>query len=372
MDDLYCGYGSNTDPAHLDEWCRSQGHGAGLFQPVGLAELPDVELAFNYFSRGRQGGALNLRERRGSLVSGLLLKVLPGGWAALDRKEGVGSRAYRRVRRHAIGAYGEAIPVSTYVATPADEAVHHAPADGYVETVLKGYATCGIDPDPLNAAAAGRPAGSDLSALFFYGTLLRGEARAHVVGDAGPSCIILGEVRGTLLDLGPYPGLVPARPGGPDSWWVDGEFVRIPDIGTVLEKLDAIEDARPFGTPDGLYRRTVVDVGVGDGRVRRAWTYAAGGAAPVIRSGSWREHRGRREAALRAIAAAHMAAEPLFLERLAVELRSVFCPEAPPPFPMKAEDVVQALARGDLWERQMARASGRWAVEIPRLVPAAS
>jgi gamma-glutamylcyclotransferase (GGCT)/AIG2-like uncharacterized protein YtfP len=367
-------YGSNTDLAHLDAWCRENGYGTGLFRPVGTAELADAALAFNHYSIRRKGGALNLRAHRGGLVKGLLLEVQPGGWEALDHKEGVRSRAYRAVRRHAIGARGEAVPVTTYVASPQHGELHHTPAPGYVETVLKGYMACGINAAALEDAAAGRRSDPGLDAVFVYGTLLRGESRAGAVSAGNPSCVLLAEAPGVLTDLDAFPAMELPRPGGPADAWVEGEFVRFPDISRTLAALDTIEGAQPFGAPGGLYRRTVIDVGVGDGRRRRAWVYVMDEAERsghrVIASGSWREHRRRRDQAISAIVAQHIAREPGFYDRLAAEVRSIFAPDLPPPFPLTPAGVAQAVASGELSERRLARGSGDWAVQIRQLASA--
>lgn len=372
--DLAFVYGSNTDLADLDAWCRENGYRTGLFRPAGTADLADVELAFNHYSRRRGGGALNLRERRGGLVKGLLLDVQPGGWEALDHKEGVRSRAYRAVWRHAIGARGEAMPVTTYVASPQDEELHHAPAPGYLESVLQGYLAFGIDGADLEAAAAGRRSAPGLDAVFVYGTLLRGELRAGVVTASNPLCVLLAEVPGGLVDLNAFPAMVLPQPGRPARAWVEGEFVRFPDISRTLAELDAIEGAQPFGASGGLYRRTVADVGVGDGRLRRAWVYVMDGAVEsgnsVIASGSWREHQCRRDQAIREIVAGHVAREPCFYDRLAAEVRSIFMPDLPPPFPLTLVGVAQAVASGELSERRLARGSGDWAMQIRPLTSA--
>jgi gamma-glutamylcyclotransferase (GGCT)/AIG2-like uncharacterized protein YtfP len=359
---LVFAYGSNTDLGHLEAWCRDHGFRPGLFRPVGSAVMPDVELAFNHHSQSRDGGVLNLRHCLGNLVAGLLLEVQPEGWRALDRKEGVRSGAYRRVPRHVIGSRGEAIPVVTYVASPEREDIRHPVAPGYAETVLAGYEAAHIDPGPLHAAMAGVPREPSLASIFVYGTLMRGEVRAPTITECRPSCILLAHAPGLLLNFGAYPAMVlGADPGAAEQSWVHGEFVRVPDIGATLRQLDAIEGARPFGAPGGLYRRTMIEVGVGDGRSRQAWTYVmdqgAGNDPPGISSGCWRMHHGRRDTALGEIVAAYMTRRPNFLERLAAEVRSPFRPEAAAFFPLNACGIVAALVSGELSERRLVRAS---------------
>jgi len=90
--------------------------------------------------------------------------------------------------------------------------------------------------------------------FFVYGTLKRGECRESC-WPASPLRVQAAWIRGSLVDLGSYPGLVP----GDD--WVRGELWQIDatDEAQTLEVLDAIEGYRPSGTRN-LYERQQVDV----------------------------------------------------------------------------------------------------------------
>ena len=50
----------------------------------------------------------------------------------------------------------------------------------------------------------------------------------------------------------------------------EGEFILVRTFGAVINALDSVEGFRGFDKPRSLYRRTLVDVHVGDGRVRVA------------------------------------------------------------------------------------------------------
>jgi len=369
MSDLYFAYGSNTDLPHLEAWCANNGYGNGLFRPIGVMELADVELAFNHYSTSRRGGTLNLRLLRGNLLQGLVLEVLsPQGWAALDRKEGVTAGAYRREQRQAIGPRGTAIAVTTYIASPKDECAYQPPATGYVDSVRAGYTAFGLDTGALDAAAAGQMVQPNIDAVFTYGTLLRGEERAGAVSAGAPSCILLAHAPGLLVDLGAFPAMLLDDAGRGEITRVDGEFVRFPTISDTLALLDGIEGAPLYGGTGGLYRRTVVMVGVGDGRIRPAWTYVMDDAQvlsrPVVASGCWRSRNGRRVASLLEIARAHHACQPDFFERLVGEARHPFQPAMEPGFSLTIEGVAQAMGTGELSERSVARASSNWAIQI--------
>lgn len=93
--------------------------------------------------------------------------------------------------------------------------------------------------------------------LFAYGTLMRGYA-LHPVLARGARFVGAGRVRGRLLDLGRYPGLV----AGP---------------GTVVGELYRIDDPQLLGTLDREegynFRRRRAAVARDDGTRVRAWVY---------------------------------------------------------------------------------------------------
>ena len=111
--------------------------------------------------------------------------------------------------------------------------------------------------------------------LFAYGTLMRGQSRHRfLVGQA--TWLGAGRVRGQLLDLRYYPGLVPG------TGTVHGELYRL-DAPEVLAALDREEGYN--------FERRSTAVTRGDGRRARAWTYWYRGprerALPIL-AGNWR------------------------------------------------------------------------------------
>jgi len=91
-----------------------------------------------------------------------------------------------------------------------------------------------------------------LNALFVYGTLKQGHLRSSMWPHA-PHSIVPAVVRGKLLDLGAYPGLIP----GDD--WVLGELWSIAAEHTprTLEVLDQVEGYDPSSDRGLDLRRTV-------------------------------------------------------------------------------------------------------------------
>jgi gamma-glutamylcyclotransferase (GGCT)/AIG2-like uncharacterized protein YtfP len=114
--------------------------------------------------------------------------------------------------------------------------------------------------------------------LFTYGTLMRGYA-LHAVLARGATAVGAGSVRGALLDLGRYPGLVDGRGR------VRGELYRLddPQLLPVLDREEGYNFVR---------RRAVVTLA--GGRRVRAWLYRYRGPrerAVPIPDGDYRRAR---------------------------------------------------------------------------------
>ncbi len=122
--------------------------------------------------------------------------------------------------------------------------------------------------------------------VFVYGTLRRGEA--NDINRLRPAPRLLGtaRIRGTLYDLGPYPGLLL---GG--ETWVQGEVYAI--TAELEAQLDRIEEVAPV--PSGEYARRHVDVELDDRRRLNCLVYEIDPmrvqGRPRIASGDWRQAR---------------------------------------------------------------------------------
>lgn len=133
-----------------------------------------------------------------------------------------------------------------------------------------------------DAASLARDDDGKRALLFIYGTLMRGLALHHHM--AGATFIGAGRVRGTLVSLGRYPGLVDG------SHDVRGELYELEDPGH-LEALDDVEDYDPEHPEDSEYLRTKRDVLLDSGQRYRAWIYLYNRDAtgcPPVSSGDWR------------------------------------------------------------------------------------
>lgn len=360
MTNLYFAYGSNLNPADWQRWCKENGHRADNLKPLFTAWLPDRELRFTRYSKGRKGGVLDVVPQLGKLVPGVVFEVTGDGWNALDEKEGTLHGAYRRIETECLTADGQFHPVAVYEVNPERREPYVAPNSEYVEVVCQGLQKFGLDDGPLNAACANTASPDLVGAIFVYGTLLRGECRHHLLEDFRPECILLSEARGRLLDFGEYPGLAL---NGAEDRCVSGEFVRTNRIVELLEKLDRVEGFHGYGQQGSLFRRALIEVGMCDGRVRLAWVYLAGGteeSVAEIPSGNWRASRGRWNGILDEIVRGHLGT--LNERELAGRVIDSRC------FGGTEQDITDlvplaaALDRRAVSERQLAQASGKWAV----------
>ena len=129
------------------------------------------------------------------------------------------------------------------------------------------------------ARGDGRPRGPVL--LFTYGTLMRGYTLHRVL--AGAVLVGEGHVRGRLLDLGSYPGLVEGE------GQVRGELYRLPGP----ELMATVDREEGYN-----FERGPITVTLGDGRTSRAWAYRYRGprerAVPIPDGDYRRAHPTRR------------------------------------------------------------------------------
>jgi len=240
---------------------------------VGHAFLPDRALAFI-------DGGLDIVERPGHVVEGIVFDVDPhAGWKPLDLKYGH-PESCERFDGEALHADGTSVPVRAY-----------ALRSHNVDAIRRAYCAHAMHLAPLDAAFERRPPQSLVPSLFVYGTLMRGESRHTSVLRHSPQSVLPATCRGRLVDLGDYPGMLPAGDDAPAT--VLGELVRFGDESLIaaVRRIDAIEGFRGFGADGSLYIRRLVRVTLGDGAVHLAWTYLYAGDAGLARwipSGAWR------------------------------------------------------------------------------------
>jgi gamma-glutamylcyclotransferase (GGCT)/AIG2-like uncharacterized protein YtfP len=132
---------------------------------------------------------------------------------------------------------------------------------------------------PPSRTAARAPAeGGGIDRLFVYGSLMRGFP-LHPLLRTGAEFVAPGCIRGALVDLGAYPGAVPAASGA-----VRGELYRVrrADLWSALDYAEGPQ-----------YHRAEVAVDVDGGRAEVAFVYWYRGPLDrgvPIPSGDYRAH----------------------------------------------------------------------------------
>jgi len=139
---LYFAYGSNLDEAQMRERCP----GAA---PLGVATLPNHELAFGGFSHRWDGAVASVRRARGRQVQGLLYRLPPEDLGALDRFEGH-PFSYERTTRMVLTADGRRRAL-VYL-QPEETFEAWAPQPRYFAVLAREYARRGFGLDELEAA----------------------------------------------------------------------------------------------------------------------------------------------------------------------------------------------------------------------------
>lgn len=357
----YFGYGSNLNAQDWEAKCRKMGFGKGQLKSRSVGYLPDHDVAFAYPSVGRKGGTLDIVPRLGQLVPGVIFEASDAGWRALDQKEGV-PRHYARMDAVCIDQRGNQVPVTTYKVIESQRQRFVSPSQEYVEIVRAGLEAYGLPTGHLLAAAADQATPWLTDGLFVYGTLLRGESRFPILQPFGLRCALLARTFGRLLDLGSFPGLVDV---GESKQMVEGEFLRFERIADVIELLDQIEGFKGFSADGSLFRRTLANVDVGEGRIRQGWTYVFDRPSEgigTITSGDWRAARGSREQFLQSLVAAHVGEnEHQIAEEIADRLPFSMHPDRHGAL-ARLVPLAAALQRGEVSERILSQQSGKWAV----------
>lgn len=140
--------------------------------------------------------------------------------------------------------------------------------------------------------------------LLLYGTLRSGERAYTDLGlEAALERVGTRRIKGTLYDLGEYPGLV-AGPGN-----VEAELFKVLD-SSVLVRLDTFEEYDHTNLKDSLYRRRTMRLpatsnwickAMARNRYIDAWIYIYNGSTegkPQIHEKSWQEYKLKRQADL--------------------------------------------------------------------------
>ena len=130
----YFAYGSNMNWEDLDKWCEERGYSSidpGSHVESGV--FSDYRLIFNYWSRSRNGGALNIIRSVGDEVCGVLFTLSDEDFQKIKEKEGP---AYKPYPVNVILADGRVAGAKTFKAKAKHELF--PPTDEYLKIVLEG------------------------------------------------------------------------------------------------------------------------------------------------------------------------------------------------------------------------------------------
>lgn len=124
--------------------------------------------------------------------------------------------------------------------------------------------------------------------LFVCGTLLPGYVPEEIAGEVRRlSRVGRAWVRGSLYDLGRYPGAILDASSRAK---IHGQLFTLPDDPKVLQSLDEYEGFEPSEPQSCLFVREQATATLEDGRVFRCWIYVYNrdpGAAPLIEGGDY-------------------------------------------------------------------------------------
>ncbi len=210
------------------------------------AWLPDHALV-------RQGDVASLARCVGSTVPGSLFQSSASELAAHGAREGVPGSPHR-VTARVLTENGRAHDAQMYLAQ---------------KPVPVASDECAPSPD----------------ALFVYGTLMQGQPRHDLLERFGPRSIEAAQVRGRLVEVDWYPGLIVEESG-----FVHGELVYFERLDALFAELDPYEDFAGYDATDSLYFRGLLRAKT-QTRDALCWSYVFVGSTDglrVVESGDWR------------------------------------------------------------------------------------
>jgi gamma-glutamylcyclotransferase (GGCT)/AIG2-like uncharacterized protein YtfP len=286
---LYFGYGSNLDWADWKSWCEKKNLRFEGLVELSPCWLPNYSLKFHYFSNERDGGAADVVETgRGHAVPGVLFRMDDVTLKVMDRKEGTKVEAYERRKVRVILPNGTFVDALTYCVTnKSREDRFIQPTNAYSNLILQGLKKRKLPIGELKNAIENFSPSYPLEKIFVYGTLMHGELRHPTLMDSSIGEGQPASARGTILDLGDYPGMVAG-----DEGVIHGEVYQIDQVYPTLQTLDTIEGFYGYDSNHSLFTRTIVQIDTEYGP-EWAWTYVynkeAGMEYQTVRSGNWRD-----------------------------------------------------------------------------------
>lgn len=291
MDKPYVAYGSNLNAADLESAFVALGYEPSLaaqFVPRHRVWLVDRALRFSAFSKGRNGGVLDVVPAPGCVTPCVLFDVRDArAWEALTRKEGP---KYALEDVVVLTESGEPLEAITFAVREPDRMPFVPPSPEYAQVVADGTTAHGLPGTFLERARAN--GNTHALPLFAYGTLMKGEVRHRTV-EGVVTALETGWVKGRLWDCGAFPGMAWDR-NGQD---VVGELFTLQEGAAVWDALDEEEVFKGHFRADSLFRRIVVPVRTTTQPAVWAWSYVLHHPRPempLLEDGDWRAYQRRK------------------------------------------------------------------------------
>jgi len=135
MSNFYFAYGSNLNLKDLREYEERNFTNAkksfvdSIHISDGIFFLPDYQLQFPVYSKGREGGVVDVTPNVGHVVAGKLFQV--DDWNLLDMKEG-SPNFYKRISITVIGENGKTFDAITCVVNSEKQEGYQKPHEDWV------------------------------------------------------------------------------------------------------------------------------------------------------------------------------------------------------------------------------------------------
>jgi gamma-glutamylcyclotransferase (GGCT)/AIG2-like uncharacterized protein YtfP len=286
MSNFYFAYGSNLNLKDLREYEKrnfanvKKSFVDSINISDGIFFLPDYQLQFPVYSKGREGGVLDVTPNVGHVVAGKLFQV--DDWDLLDMKEG-SPNFYKRISITVIDENGKTFDAFTYVVSSKNKTDYVKPNQNYVKIVSEGYKEFGISEkfpwayENLISASENEEC-EMIDSMFVYGTLRKQECREKIMNEISHYWKNI-TVRAKMYDIGAFPAIVL------DDGIVHGEIHKIKKETSSFDILDLVEGFTEYGK-SSLYHRILINSSQGV-----CWTYVWNGTTEnykEIQSGNWR------------------------------------------------------------------------------------
>ena len=289
MSQLYFAYGSNLNLNDLREFEKRNGINAkkSFVDSINISDgiffLPDYQLQFSVYSKGRKGGVLDVTPKTGHAVAGKLFEV--DNWDLLDLKEG-SPNFYKKISITVIDENGKIFDAFTYVVNSKNKKNYVKPNQNYVKVVSEGYKEFGIlDKFPwanenLIFASENKKC-KMIDSVFVYGTLRKHEGREQIMNK-----ISLGSnnitINAKMYNIGAFPAIVI------EEGIVYGEIHKIRNDTSSFHIIDCVEGFTEYNE-SSLYYRILINSSEGV-----CWTYVWNNTTDsykIIQSGDWRKRK---------------------------------------------------------------------------------